>query len=446
MIWRICLRSALLWLIASGHSSCALADPNTDMHSAQPTGPKSDDVSPSTDGSSSSPDEALIDGSTLDGSTPDFVLDPGWTCNAAVKNGDLWVTTQYQSATRFQYRIGSGGSIAEIRDRLGLNIVAVSGAYSPTADTDGPIQIATYDYGLKLQSAPQTLGQNLYNKDQGGNTLGVHQPVLSVDVTNASDHCAVVVYTAVVDQFFPQYAAGVSSVDALLTEYLFAGNGWVRMRNVYYTDSLTADPAFISGVTQKGAQTEHPKLYVNDWISLTAPMFGGMALDINSTGQIQTKLLPGFGLQAEDITKSTGYSVFYSTLAPNTADILIAVFGNQPAETIGGTITTSTTVSWMSWSKGLNVAPAVTANDLPLGSMIEKVTFLAPGYGLASWASSSAGLVATLLGSTPTMKVYLPAAMLSAEMQDIKTKLMQTAMNAGSGLRSTHLGPIVTFY
>lgn len=76
---------------------------------------------------------------TVDDTAVSIALSNGWSCAAYRLSADVYIRTTLKGVDQFQYRIGSSGTLVELRDLVN-NTELLAAPTNPTNETDRAVQ------------------------------------------------------------------------------------------------------------------------------------------------------------------------------------------------------------------------------------------------------------------------------------------------------------------
>ena len=188
--------------------------------------------------------------------------------------GDIWVKLLYKSQKQYDFRIGSGGAIKELRDNDGTALLA------PTfggETTDRVIQLVTWDFDITRAGYS---GDPRLNFNQAGTSSNILSPTYFVKIAQSTNNCRVDVYSAIKDSWDVALSPYMRANSTLLTRYDIS-EGQIKIRRILYFVSL--DVNAVTGISSSGIQSKYPKLYLENWIPFSVA-FNSLVLAADISG------------------------------------------------------------------------------------------------------------------------------------------------------------------
>lgn len=393
-------------------------------------------------------------------------LDSGYTCAVLVVNSDVYIRSYKNGVPDFDYRLGTGGALSEIKDLVdGNELIASSFAGEIT---DRVIQQVFWSFGVTTPSQPVSAHDVRFNVDQAGTSANLLTPTVSV-ISNTADiaHCRVDVYSLPQDQWFAEYQPFMSGEFALLTRYQLEAKGALSVRRMTKLLSLQTNGAYLDltqtyvwgitpfqfGTPATGAQSTYRDFYVENWMPFARPQFNALALAFDDSGEpswwYDTTDMPLYPLI--NIKSTFGYATVFNgtaALGDNTAAgiNLSVVYGTKNGTCVGvsscsaayvlnsGIFDASTPTST---NGGIMVLPGLVLGDVPVSTVIDQTLYIWPTRGRSS---DSVTELKTLSSALSAVKIYYPGASPVGETAILSQKLL----SSGSTQRVDHLAPLLS--
>ena len=355
-----------------------------------------------------------------------------WSGSINGVGNDLWLKLNDSGSDAYDFRIGVGGALTEMRDRTDGFKPLLSPSFQGEA-TDRIIQwtIWSLNHGITNPAATQlpTFEQR-YNVTQGGNFDGYLHETLSVPVDYSG--LQVDVYSKADLQWKSENQENMQGTHSALTRYTFDDRGFIKIRRIVSVGEPT-----LNGVTQPWTD-----LYFEGW----TPMRGGrdtftaMALGLSAVGTPNWWYRHQFNIPQYpfmDVENTNGYAVVYKETDPTGSDAVGIVFGTKTVESHSPL--DSYVLNSLDWNNGIGILPAIQAKSTVVAnSIVDQTLYIVPRQGLSAEMSS---LLTTLASEIPAPHIYEPNN-IPVELEGIYATLMTNA--SVSGTSTDHLFPLVT--
>lgn len=353
--------------------------------------------------------------------------DPVWTWQAFTFQNDVWLRSYADGKGMFDFRLGAGGAIAEMRDVQAGYKRLLSPSFQGEA-TDRIIQWTCWSDSITHPITGLPSFEHRFNITQGGDFSGQITPTLSVCIRSGVN--IVDVYSVPQDQWKTQQQAHMQSKFSTLTRYEMADGGVLKIRRV-----ILVDRVYLSG-----AETQFAQLYLEGWSPFDrSGTFDGLALSLDSKGD------PNWWYQAGSnipnypsfATASThGYAVVYQVGSHQTHTAVGLVFGRGQVNP--ATAGNAYVLNMMSWDNGIGILPAIRLSGVALGSVIDSTIAVLPHSGLNAEMSAE---LSALVPQIPAPVVHPPTADLGGELGDIVARLQANLLT--TGVRTQNLAGLV---
>ena len=350
-----------------------------------------------------------------------------WTWQAFTFDNDIWMRTFDDGQPIFDYRLGAGGSVAEVRNIPNGFQRLLSPSFNGEL-TDRVIQYTTWSNTV-LNVVPELPAfEHRYNLTQAGTADGLLSPTMDVEINQATQ--TIDVWSVPQDQWRAQQQSAMSSATSTLTRYQMLEEGVLQIRRILR----------VGDVTLNGAPTNFDDLYVEAWTPFdrSPDTFNALALGLDAAGTPNWWYRAGFNIPNypqfdADVTK--GYAVAYNEQAPNDSSALAIVYGQGDIVSDGSSDVHQ--LNSLDWNNGLAALPGLHLYDVDTGTIIDQSVFLVAREGLDAELSS---LLTQLAAEAPAPVVYDPQTAFSGELADIVARLNQQV-----GERTDELGRLATF-
>ncbi|HEY4083091.1 MAG TPA: hypothetical protein VGM81_20595 [Burkholderiaceae bacterium] len=354
---------------------------------------------------------------------------PNYNWYAQSYQGDVWFTLLDGTTPKIDFRLGGGGSIAEMRNAAAGYTEMLPPPYA-SEHTDRVLQHTFWvNNVLGTTAAPD----KRFNINLAGDSTGAFARICSLAHSTPASGTRVDVYSVTSLQFYPQLNADFAGSDPIptLTRYELLANGVLKVRRIVRVPNV-----LLHGVTQSLSQ-----LYFENWNTIgRSGSIDSMALGLDSSGNpnwwYSTSNFPYY--QNWSIPNSTnGYAVGFKNGAALTQPVVGFSFGLQPTVVQGSSGTSANDVlnSMLVPSQGIAILPATYVYSALPGSIIDMefriVPRLASGSEFITTTQAQVSLVAQ-----PT--VYGPAYAFTGELATIVSQLNSNLH--GTGTQTEHLG------
>ena len=356
----------------------------------------------------------------------------GWA--AQDYQGDVWFTLSNGSTPEFDFRLGGGGSIAEMRNATTGYSEMLSPAYQAGVDTDRVIQSTFWvDNVLGSISAPD----ERFNLDLAGDSTGAFAQFLSLSHSNTATGIQVDVYSVNSLQWYPQLNSDFAGSDPApsLTRYQLLADGTLKIRRVIRVPNV-----LLKGTAQPLAQ-----IYFENWNPVgVGRNVDSMALSMDSSGNPVQWYSPSNFPYYQNWpmpTATSGYAVGFKNGAAQTEPVIGFVFGMQPAVVDGsagastGTTANDVLNSMLVTNDGIAILPATYVYNAIPGSIVDMEFRIVPRL---TAGTEFAGTVTSQVSEVAAPAVYGPSYAFSGEMATIVATLNQDV--SATGVQTEHLG------
>ncbi len=371
-----------------------------------------------------------------------MVLANGWTGAIITNNSDLWIRSYDNGVGMYDYRIGAGGAVAEMRQVQSNNEDLLAGPFR-SERTDRVIQEVWW--GLNLVYSKGGAPDGRFNVNQAGNYADGNSPrppntltpTVATDIIPDSTAPQIDVYSVPQDQWYPANDAMFTGKFSMLSRYKLIGNGWLMVRRVTVVGQILTNnlPANIRD------------LYIDAWTPFTKKVFNAMALSIDTFGNPLWWYQTGYNIPSQSAWPSTathGYAVAFSASSHATKTAIGFVFGNSPPQwytnQVGSSIGLHTfrCQEWSDNGGGLCFKPNLEFTfSIPAGTVIDDYYVIVPSPRMDSQFAADIASVEPLI---PAPRFFWPGTVLDGELLAIVNRLNANLVN---DVRTDKLGPLI---
>lgn len=361
-------------------------------------------------------------------STP---LSQDWTCSSFIYENDVWVRTFYQGGEKFDFRIGPGGVIAELRDTQDSYAALLSPSYKGEP-TDRVVQWTWWSNSLVNMNPTLPDYEWRFNVTQAGTFESVIAPTFKVEMN--SPGCQIDVYSEPQDQWKSEQSAIMAGGFTARTRYQIAKDGAIIIRRTL----------LVGQSTFAGKPSPLANEYVEAWTPFARAKMDSVAFSLTENGSANEWYQAGNNLPSYpfiDVTSTPGYAVSFSAANPTSNAAVGLVYGkaspcyhqNNTCEQEGSYV-----LNLMEWDTGVGILPGLTLPNVMPGDLLDSYIVLQPSHGLDG----------TLYQNLEYWANKVPAPRLFRANADIAEPLASTikslqSLQGGSGQRTVHLAPLV---
>jgi len=323
-----------------------------------------------------------------------------WAWQVTNVGGDLWLTSLNDGVPQFDYRVGAGGCIAEMRWCANANEDLFTPAYYNGAgeQTDNVIHWVFWAPDISCDSG---VYDERFNINQAG-SRDEYAQLLSLNVKdNVID-----IYVNADKQFIP-------ANDAPFAPGLFAH--WIRYTLLDQGIIQVEHAALMPRIFMDGVDQGDYNGYFENWSTFWAApaKFGGLALELSADGTPAKYFTAPNGddgdipqYDGDYVQNTDGYMLVYSTADPGSRPAVAFVLGKQPG--VGFGMDETATERWNSWSiwgiLTMNPITGVSRTVAP-GSVLYDEYRIVPSVGLNG---DFAALLNEQVSQVPPAAVYAP--------------------------------------
>jgi hypothetical protein len=335
----------------------------------------------------------------------------------------LWMRSFYQGAAQFDWRIGGGGALSELRDaQAGYERLL---AESPHNMTDRIIQWVLWGKDIQLDPADRNTRMDV---NQAGNYENVFAPVMTVSSSTAAGHCLVTVRSNPKNQWFNRHDARLHANLSAITNYDFGGgvltiNRYVLVNRLMKDgrDILASNIYFEGWSTFRGYESYSPR------------GFDRLVLRFNNAGTPvhwyrHNQNVPAY--PKTPLSATAGYATVINPALGTGYPSMSLIFGTA-ADTPG----IKRMLNFMDFTSGIGILPAVEGDRVPVGSMITQQLKVYMTRGVYPLLDAQ---LRNLSDSIAPAQIYGPAAALSPDLEAVRQSLKR--LPTETGVRTENLG------
>lgn len=306
----------------------------------------------------------------------DMKLAPDWECKVITEQDDIWLKTYFKGQAQFDYRIGAGGSIAEIRSIKGKksqSLLAPS-PYGRVADQQVQWTMIGENLIRKLPNVPANGWQ--YQVAQGISYDNVYAPTVAVLVQPGG--CQVDVFAIPKEQFRPEQRAQWQGSFPSLSSYRIVGAGALAARQVVR----------ISGAKAENKPVALTNLRLQNSLPLNKTLFNSLGLGLDKDLQPRRSFrvgsnLPSFTDWKQD--KSDPLLLAYDAKGlPDKLTLIVGSSSQTPCKQNDNSCDDfgEQRLNLFEASNSLNLLPATLLPSVAAGDMLDQTLLLYPSNGM----------------------------------------------------------------
>ena len=354
---------------------------------------------------------------------------PNFNWHAHSYQGDVWFTLLDGTTPQFDFRLGGGGSIAQMRNAT----TGYSEMLPPPYAGEHTDRVLQYAFWVNNVNGTSNAPDQRFNINLAGDSTGAFGQLLSLSHSTANNITTVDVYSVTRRQFYPQLNADFAGSDAIpsLTRYQLLPQGILKIRRV-----MRVPKVVLNGATQPLAN-----IYFENWNTVgRANSINAMALGMNSGGNpnwwYSTNNFPYY--QNWQLPVATnGYAVGFKNGAAQTKPVIGFVFGQQTTvvNSSSGTSANAVLNSMLVPNHGIAVLPATYVYSAKPGSIIDMEFRIVPRL------TSGSEFIATTTAQVALVAqpaVYGPTHSFSGSLATIVSTLNNSLTS--TGVQTEHLG------
>lgn len=356
-------------------------------------------------------------------------LAAGWECKVLTERDDIWLRTHYQGQPQFDFRIGAGGSLAEIRQLKGKKPLAMlaTSPYGRLADQQLQWTLAAESLTRKLPGVPASGW--VYQVAQGLTHDNGPAPTVAALVSDSG--CQVDVYATPKEQYRPEHRTVWSGSFPTLTRYKVIGPGALAIRQVLR----------VSGAKVEGRLVTLKNIRLQTSLPLLKPQFNsvGLGLDNQHTPLRSYRIGPSFPAFA-DWPQDKAHPLLLAYDGKSLSDRPAVAVGTssqkpckQDADGCNGEFG-ELRLNLFEATGALTLLPTTQLPQLNTGDMLDQTLLLYPSYGMGATQHEALNWMMA--------QIPRPRVVPTEQIKDPKLKLIATKLaffEDAPGLRSNRL-------
>lgn len=354
----------------------------------------------------------------------------GWEWQFLTINNDLWMRNRLNTKAQFDFRLGGGGCLAQMR-------YAPNGfepLLSPTLtgnETDRVMQAVLW--GMNVVADDDNFPNPRWNINQAGNRPGQFSRVVEVLQPTAS---TTDVWTIADLQWRPQLEDDFAGSDTVpqLTRYTRMAGGVLQIRRIIR----------LPKVFKNGVEVNDVNFRFLNWLPFrrSAAAFSALALGLASNGAPTWWYRAGDNLPFHPnflASETNGYAVVFKEGAHSSTRVAGAVYSQGAGQTFSTTGNIVNRLDMMDWDTGIGVLPVVHANMSEVDSILDY------SIRIVMHPVSNGTFVTKLqnhANGVPEPVLYGPSHTFSGQLADIVNTL-RDLVTSSAGTRTNHLAPLL---
>ncbi|MGW6505270.1 hypothetical protein [Nonomuraea angiospora] len=361
--------------------------------------------------------------------TPAAAAAKGWTWKLLTEGTDVWQRNSWKGREQFDFRLGGGGCIPQMRHCPTGYRPLLSPTYEGE-ETDRVMQAVLW--GLNVEAATNVLDRR-WNVNQAGTRPGAYQRTVRVERTTPT---ATDVWTIADRQWYAELVADFAGSDAVpqLTRYTRLSNGTLEIRRVIR----------LPKVVNAGTTVANVEFYLENWLPFlrSADAFTALALRLDANGDPSEWYRAGQNIPYYPWTPTSttsGYAMVYQEGAHRTTPNVAVVFSKNPGTKHATSAVFENVRNSMDWDTGIGILPGAHIIGGEADSILDYTIRIVPNGG------TSAGLVTDLNAQVAAIRppaLYGPSYALSGELGSIAGRL-RGYLTSAEGTRTNHLAPLL---
>jgi hypothetical protein len=361
--------------------------------------------------------------------TPAAAAAKGWSWRLLTEGDDVWQRNYWRGGEQFDFRLGGGGCIPQMRHCPTGYRPLLSPTYEGE-ETDRVMQAVLW--GLNVEAATNVLDRR-WNVNQAGTRPGAYQRTVRVERKNST---TTDVWTIADRQWYAELAGDFAGSDAVpqLTRYTRLSNGALEIRRVIR----------LPKVVNAGATVAHVEFYLENWLPFlrSADAFTALAMRLDANGDPSEWYRAGQNIPYYPWTPTgttSGYAMVYKEGAHRTTPNVAVVFSKNPGMKYATSAVFENVRNSMDWDTGIGILPGAHITGGEANSILDYTIRIVPNGG------TSAGLVTDLNAQVAAIRppaLYGPAHALSGELGTIAGRL-RGYLTSAEGTRTNHLAPLL---
>ena len=343
-------------------------------------------------------------------------LPAGWQSRVRIVGNDVWIRTVRPNGTaHLDFRFGSAGVIAEIRDvRSGRSLLAPS---FNGEITDRVVQWTLWEAGPTVRHDVPSLPdfEDRFNVTQAGTFENVLNGTVDVDV-NAQEG-QVDVWSVVDHNWRSEQNPHMDGTITALTRTTVLDGGAILVRRILR----------IGEIRLNGRPVSIANPFFEAWTPFSDSEFDSIALSFDGNGNPNRSFLDGHNIPRYphiNVSNTRGWATSFDSQNTSGGNNLSVVFGTDKGtvQHADGTQTDSRfyQLNTLDFEGGMGILPALFPGSLSEGAIIDQHLILLPGQNINA---ATAAQLDALAEEIPPPRTYHPGAELSGELADIADRL-----------------------
>lgn len=355
---------------------------------------------------------------------------PGWSWQFFTHSTDLWQRNFWNDTQQFDYRLGGGGCIAQMRHCPTGYRPLLSPTYEGE-ETDRVMQSVLW--ALNVEGATNVADRR-WNIDQAGDRSGAYQRTVTVEQPNAN---TTDVWTIADKQWYSQLTADFAGSDAVpqLTRYTRLAGGILEIRRVIR----------LPKIVNAGTTVSNVQFYLENWLPFRreANAFTALAVALDASGNPSTWYQAGVNIPYYPWTQAdttSGYAMLFKQGAHQTTPNVAVAFSTHPGRRYATSATIENVRNSMDWDTGIGIFPGARITGGQANSILDYT------IRIVTNGSTSPGLASSLTAQSAAVRIptlYGPTHAHSGELATIATRL-RGYLTSSAGTRTNHLAALLT--
>ncbi len=370
-------------------------------------------------------DLRLYDNSPLE----DIALSSDWQCSSFVYQNDVWVRTFKNGGEQFDFRIGPGGVISELRDPQDGYSALLSPSYKGEP-TDRVIQWTWWSNSLTNQNPQLPDYEWRFNVTQAGTFESIISPSFRLEMKTQG--CQIDVYSEPQDQWKWQQSI-LSGRFTARTRYQIAKDGAIIVRR-----SLLVGESYFNGNPSPLSNE-----YLEAWTPFSRQKLDAVAYSLDENGGLFEWYRAGYNLPSYpfiDVTTTSGYAVAINSDSPTQSVAVGLVYGKKAPcyhQDSNCLKQGAYDLNLMEWDSGVGILPGLSLPDIRPGDLVDQYIVLQPSHGTNAELYQNLNYWADKI---PAPRIIRAGAQVGEGFTDMFTTLK--GLQGQQGSRITNLAPI----
>jgi hypothetical protein len=346
-------------------------------------------------------------------------INSGWTWVPFNYNGMLWMRSYFNGDGQYDFMIGGGGCIEQMRYVPSNYLSMLSPSYSGEK-TDRVAQWVYWGWWDVVDNA-YSGKEKRFNINQAGTKTGEFGETIRVELSgNKID-----IYSVSRKQWNPELEASFDGVIPSLVQYEMLGNGVLKVAKF-----VRATP-----IKLRESNIGRYDMYLESWTPFmrSSSTFDAMSLGLDGNGSPKAWWYSaGYNIPRYPFLKATntnGYAVVFKNGSTINRPVIGVVFGKNELQTFNTSATGTHHFNSMDWNNGIGVLPALLLKDVEPGSIIEQQLYIVPTNNSNA---NFKNLLGTLVTNVGAPKLYGPSYSFTGEIARIKSELDKNVTITGT--------------